>query len=115
MWSEMDDNVRREIMEKGEWARPSDYDEERYPITRNLIEDGRKNLLLGGSIKLSCPVRIIQGMNDPDVPWKHAMKLMDRIEGNPTIILVKNGDHRLSTEEDLVRMQNALNALLEEA
>jgi pimeloyl-ACP methyl ester carboxylesterase len=115
MWAEMEDSIRREIMETGEWLRPSEYDEEPYPITRNLIEDGRRNLLLDGPIKLSCPVRIIQGMNDPDVPWSHAMKLMDCIEGNPTITLVKEGDHRLSTEEDLVRMRNVLEALLSEA
>ena len=112
MWAEMPDKVRRQIMETGEWERPSAYGEEPYPITRNLIEDGRKNLLLGGSLELSCPVRIVQGMKDPDVPWQHAMKLVDRIEGNPTITLVKNGDHRLSTGEDLARIQNALDALL---
>ena len=114
IWSELEDSVRRQIMDTGEWTRPSAYDEEPYPITRNLIEDGRKNLLLGGPIQLSCPVRIIQGMNDPDVPWNHAMKLMDRIAGNPTITLVKEGDHRLSTEEDLVRMRNTLATLLSE-
>lgn len=114
MWSEMEEDIRRQIMETGEWSRPSDYDEEPYPITRNLIEDGRKNLLLGGPIKLSCPVRIIQGMHDPDVPWSHAVELLDRIEGNPTITLVKQGDHRLSSEEDLVRMRNALDVLLGE-
>ena len=104
MWAEFGDKVRRQIMETGEWARPSDYGEESYPITRNLIEDGRKNLLLGGTLNLSCPVRIIQGMKDPDVPWQHAMKLQECVEGNPTVTLVKNGDHRLSTEEDLARM-----------
>jgi pimeloyl-ACP methyl ester carboxylesterase len=112
MWAEMEDNIRRQIMETGEWSRPSAYGEEPYPITRNLIEDGRKNLLLGGRLNLSCPVRIVQGMKDPDVPWQHTMKLLEGIEGNPTITLVKNGDHRLSTDEDLARMRNALDALL---
>jgi len=112
MWAEFGDNVRRQIMETGEWARPSDYGEEPYPITRNLIEDGRKNLLLGGTLNLSCPVRIIQGMKDPDVPWQHAMKLQECVEGNPTVTLVKNGDHRLSTEEDLARIRNTLDGLL---
>jgi hypothetical protein len=112
IWAEMGDRVRRQILETGEWVRPSDYGEEPYPITRNLIEDGRKNLVLGGALNISCPVRIIQGMKDPDVPWQHAMKLLECIEGGPTITLVKNGDHRLSTDEDLARMQNALEALI---
>ncbi len=114
MWAEMSDEVQRQIMETGEWERTSAYGEEPYPITRELIEDGRKNLLLGGPIALSCPVRILQGMTDPDVPWQHAMKLLERIEGNPAITLVKQGDHRLSTGEDLARMRNALDALLSE-
>lgn len=114
MWADMPEEVRRQIMDEGEWEHPSAYGEDPYPITRTLIEDGRKNLLLGGSIALSCPVRVLQGMEDPDVPWQHAMKLIDRIEGNPAITLVKRGDHRLSTEEDLVRMRSALDALLSE-
>jgi pimeloyl-ACP methyl ester carboxylesterase len=114
MWAEMSEAVRRQIMETGVWERPSAYGEAPYPITRDLIEDGRKNLLLGGPIALSCPVRILQGMADPDVPWQHAMKLVERVEGNPTITLIKQGDHRLSTPEDLVRIRNAADALLAE-
>ena len=114
IWAEMSDEVRRQIMETGEWERPSAYGEEPYPITRDLIEDGRKNLLLGSPITLSCPVRILQGMADPDVPWQHAMKLVERIEGNLVITLVKQGDHRLSMPQDLARMRNALDVLLSE-
>jgi pimeloyl-ACP methyl ester carboxylesterase len=114
MWAEMPEEVRRQIMETGKWERPSSYGEESYPITRNLIEDGRNNLLLGGRIALACPVRILQGMEDPDVPWQHALKLMDLIDGNPTMTLIKNGDHRLSTAEDLARMRAAADALLAE-
>jgi pimeloyl-ACP methyl ester carboxylesterase len=112
MWEEMSDDVRRTIMNEGEWLRPSEYGEEPYPITRNLIEDGRGNLVLGGAIDLPIPIRIIQGMADPDVPWRHAMKLVEQIEGNPEITLVKQGDHRLSTPEDLARMTAALENLL---
>ena len=114
MWAEMSDEVRQKIMDKGEWQRPSTYGEDPYPITRNLIEDGRKNLILGGPIALSCPVRILQGMADSDVPWQHAMKLVEKIEGNTVITLVRRGDHRLSTEEDLARMQSALDTLVSE-
>ena len=114
MWEEMEPEVRRQIMEKGEWQRPSAYGEEAYPITRELIEDGRKNLLLGAPIALGCPVRILQGMRDPDVPLTHAMKLVERLPGDTEITLVKDGDHRLSKPADLKRMEQALDALMGE-
>ena len=57
------------------WQRPSEYSPEPYPITRALIEEGRKHLLLGGLIETGCPVRILQGVEDPDVPWQHAVEL----------------------------------------
>ncbi|HYM17229.1 MAG TPA: alpha/beta hydrolase [Micropepsaceae bacterium] len=112
MWAEMEPEVRREIMGKGEWQRPSAYGEEPYPITRALIEDGRSNLVLQGPIELPCPVRILQGLKDPDVPWQHALKLVERLSGNPVITLIKQGDHRLSTPSDIRRMYEALDALV---
>ena len=115
MWNEMPEEARRQIDEKGEWLRPSEYGEAPYPITRALIEDGRNNLLLGAPIPLAIPVRIIQGMEDPDVPWRHALALVERLEGNPSLTLVKRGDHRLSTPDDLVRMKHELEALLRSA
>ena len=114
IWARMNPDIRREIMEKGEWSRPSAYQDGTYPITRGLIEDGRKNLVLNGPIAISCPVRILQGMMDPDVPWQHAMKLVEHLSGNPTITLIKEGDHRLSTPADLARIEQALDGLLAE-
>jgi pimeloyl-ACP methyl ester carboxylesterase len=112
MWSRLPGEIQREIMEKGEWLWPSSHDAEPYPITRKLIEDGRKNLILDGPIALDFPVRILQGMMDPDVPWMHAVKTVERIEGDVTLTLIKNGDHRLSEPEDLARMTRALEDLL---
>jgi pimeloyl-ACP methyl ester carboxylesterase len=112
MWAEMPDDIRRQIMEEGEWLRPSEYGEEPYPITRALIEDGRENLVMGETISLPIPVHIIQGIADPDVPWRHALDLFERLEGNPEITLVKQGDHRLSTPEDLSRMVVTLEKLI---
>ena len=114
MWEEMEPEIRRQIMEEGEWQRPSAYGEEGYPITRGLIEDGRNNLVLGAPIALDCPARILQGMCDPDVPWQHAMKLVECLPGDTVITLVKDGDHRLSKPADLKRMEQALDALLGE-
>jgi pimeloyl-ACP methyl ester carboxylesterase len=114
IWARMTPDIRREVMERGSWQRPSAYGDGPYPITRALIEDGRRHLLLDDPIRIDCPVHILQGIQDPDVPWQHALKLVDRLSGNPTLTLIKNGDHRLSTPEDLARIARALDAILAE-
>ena len=94
--------------------RPSAYSPEPYPITRGLIEDGRRHLLLDGPpITTGCPVHILQGMEDPDVPWRHAMKLVEHLPGeNVVTTLIRDGDHRLSRPEDLQRLTAALDGIL---
>jgi pimeloyl-ACP methyl ester carboxylesterase len=105
MWKKFDAPIRREIEEKGSWQRPSQYAEEPYPITRDLIEDGRNHLLLGGLIETGSPVRILQGVQDPDVPWQHAVELSSRLAHDDVVLtLVKDGDHRLSRPEDIERL-----------
>jgi pimeloyl-ACP methyl ester carboxylesterase len=111
MWPRLPVEIQRQIMEQGEWLRPTEYDPEPYPITRALIEDGRQHLLLGSPLKFPFPVRILQGMKDPDVPWQHALRLTEAIEGDVTLTLVKNGDHRLSTPPDLRRMTRTIREL----
>ena len=113
LWAKYPPDVQRKIMEEGEWAWPSLYDAEPYPITRALIEDGRKHLILGErAIPLACPVRILQGMKDPDVPWTHALTLMNKIDGEVSATLVPDGDHRLSTPPDIARMEKTLETLI---
>lgn len=112
LWSRLPEAARRQIMEEGEWQRPSAYDPEPYPITRGLIEDGRKHLLMDAPIRLSCPVRILQGMEDPDVPWEHVLKFTRLVEGDVTLTLVNQGDHRLSTPEDVALIERALDGLI---
>jgi pimeloyl-ACP methyl ester carboxylesterase len=109
MWKQMSAAVKREIMEKGSWQRPSAYSEAPYPITRNLIEDGRKHLILGELIEPGCPVRILQGVRDEDVPWDHAVQLVSRIAREDVVLsLIKDGDHRLSRPEDIERLLAAV-------
>ena len=104
--------VKRQIETSGSWQRPSDYSPEPYVITRGLIEDGRKHLLLGGLIETGCPVRILQGVQDPDVPWQHAMELSSRLARDDVVLtLVKDGDHRLSRPEDIERLIAAVKEL----
>jgi len=108
MWQCFPAKVKREIETSGVWLRPSEYGEP-YPITRTLIEDGRNHLLLGSMIETGCPVRILQGVQDPDVPWNHAVALTSRLAQDDVVLtLVKDGDHRLSRPEDLDRLTNAV-------
>ena len=109
MWKKFSPKIKREIEQKGFWQRPSQYSEEPYPITKTLIEEGRTHLLLGGLIETGCPVRILQGVNDEDVPWQHAVELTTRLAHDDVVLtLVKDGDHRLSRPEDVERLIAAL-------
>ena len=113
MWAEFSPEVKREIEEKGSWLRPSVYGEEPYPITRALIEDGRRHLLLDKPIEVGCPVRILQGAQDPDVPFAHAMKLVSCLAQDDVVLtLVKDGDHRLSRPEDIERLLHTIDELV---
>jgi pimeloyl-ACP methyl ester carboxylesterase len=109
MWKRFPPAIKQEIEEKGGWTRPSDYSEEPHLITRGLIEDGRNHLLLGSMIETGCPVRILQGVQDPDVPWQHAVDLTSRFARDDVVLtLVKDGDHRLSRPEDIERLVAAV-------
>lgn len=88
---------------------PSQYSDTPYRITRALIEDGAQHLLLGGVIETGCPVTILQGGKDPDVPQAHAITLTTHILHDPvTLTLIPDGDHRLSRDEDLARLRDAV-------
>lgn len=106
MWKGFSPDIRREIETKGVWLRPSQYgDGTPYPITRDLIEEGRNHLLLGGSIEVGCPVRILQGAKDPDVPWQHAFALVHRLPADDVVLtMIQDGDHRLSRPQDIARI-----------
>jgi pimeloyl-ACP methyl ester carboxylesterase len=110
MWKNFSPAVKKEIETKGVWLRPSDYgDGSPYPITRNLIEEGRNHLVLGSAIDLGCPVRILQGAKDPDVPWQHAFALTHRLPADDVVLtLIQDGDHRLSRPQDIARILAAV-------
>ena len=109
IWARAPDAARRAIMDEGVWRRPSAYSSEPDCFTRALIEDGRKHLLLGGMIRTRAPTVVLQGMQDPDVPFAHALALMQRLGDDPaTLTLIKDGDHRLSRPQDLELLFDAL-------
>ena len=114
IWQRMPEDVKSAIMEKGVWRREAANDSEAHPITRALIEDGRNNLILDQAMAVAYPVRILQGMADIDVPWPHAIKVVESLVGNVTITLVKNGDHRLSSPGDLRLLEISLESLIAE-
>jgi pimeloyl-ACP methyl ester carboxylesterase len=112
MWERFPEDLRRRVQETGVYHRPSAYSDEPYPITWKLIEDGRRHLLLDRPIQVGCPVHILQGMEDPDVPWSHALELVEHLPGDSaSVTLIRDGDHRLSRPEDIERLIAAVAAM----
>jgi pimeloyl-ACP methyl ester carboxylesterase len=114
MWQRFPAEVRKAITRDGQWLRPSQYGCA-YPITRALIEEGRNHLLLHAPIAIAAPVRLLHGQLDPDVPWQHSLRIAERLTGRDVeVTLVKDGDHRLSSEANLALLGRTLGALLGE-
>lgn len=113
MWAKMPPDVRRAIAEDGRWQYQPD-GAEAYPITRALIEDGRKCLVLGTKLEVRGPVRILHGEADNDVPWQHGLRLMDVLTGDVSFTLVKGADHRLSTAANLLLIERTVESVLKD-
>ena len=112
IWATLDDEGRRTLTETGEIVMPCDYGDDPYPITMGLIEEGRDHLLLGAPIALRRPIHLLQGMRDEDVPWRTALQIAERVESERvTVELIKDGDHRLSRDEDLARLCAAVEGI----
>jgi pimeloyl-ACP methyl ester carboxylesterase len=113
MWDEMTPAQRRRIRKDGFLAEPSAYSDEPDIITLALIEDGTRHLFGNHPIETGCPVHVIQGMQDQDVPWSHATKLMERLAFDDAVLtLVRDGDHRLSRPEDIERLLSAVEGMM---
>lgn len=112
MWAAMAPPERATLLREGVLHVPSQYGEP-YAITRALIEDGRQHLLLGGPIEIPCPIRLLHGQRDPDVPWETALRITEQVTSDDVrVTLVKDGDHRLSRPQDLILLCETLGALL---
>jgi pimeloyl-ACP methyl ester carboxylesterase len=111
MWDSFGPSARADLAEKGVWLQPSQYGDP-YPITAGLIADGRRHLLLKQGLDCDCPVRILQGDADPDVPLTHALKVYEALRGpDITLTVIKAGDHRLSTPGQLRIIRETVMAL----
>ena len=112
MWAQMQKLTLTRLMTEGVILQPSQYQEAPMEISRALIEDGRRHLLLRGPIDIRCPVRLLHGTADPDVPWSTSTRLAERLaSADVTVTLVKDGDHRLSRRQDLQRIFVAIEEL----
>jgi pimeloyl-ACP methyl ester carboxylesterase len=101
MWKQFPDAIKREVLEKGVWMRPSQYGDA-YPITRGLIEDGRRHLIGHERWNPGRPIVILHGRLDPDVPFAHSERLVGNLDGGWTrLVDVPDGEHRLSRPEDI--------------
>jgi pimeloyl-ACP methyl ester carboxylesterase len=96
----------RAILERdGRLERPSQYSPEPSVFTWRLIEEGRRHLLLKDRLALACPVRLLHGQSDPDVPWEYSLRIAAHLDAPDVVTtLVKGGDHRLSTPADIARL-----------
>ncbi|HUD60461.1 MAG TPA: alpha/beta hydrolase [Acetobacteraceae bacterium] len=112
MWQAMTFAERATLMRNGILDVPSEYGGP-YPITRALIEDGRTHLVLDAPIGIDCSVRLLHGQQDPDVPWEMSMRIAERLTSKDVqVLLVKDGDHRLSRPQDLALLTRTLAPLL---
>ncbi len=96
----------------GRLERPSQYSPEPSVFTWKLIEEGRNHLLLDKALALPCPVRLLHGQDDPDVPWQYSLQIAEHLEAPDVVTtLIKGGDHRLSTPADIARLIAAVEEL----
>jgi len=101
MWQRASSEARLAIAQDGVWYRPSQYGDDPYPITRHLLEDGAAHLLGDALWDPVCPVDIIHGRLDPDIPFRHSQRLVEKLVNSPvTLTEVADGEHRLSRTQD---------------
>lgn len=114
MWASLSEDQRAKLSADEQIEQPSEYSEDPYIISKVLIEDGRRNLLLRNSIPITTPVRLLQGQRDDDVPWQTALTIAEKLTGeNVETILIKDGDHRLSRPQDLKILCSTLDRLIQ--
>jgi pimeloyl-ACP methyl ester carboxylesterase len=113
IWDALNKKQKQEILAHGKTTVKSDYDDAGYPITKKLIEDGRKHLLLGGLIDVDCPVHLIHGMKDADVPWEVSLSINEKLATKDVrTTLVEEGDHRMSSAKDIQLLVKCVDKIL---
>eukprot|EP01035_Chromulina_nebulosa_P018941 gene18941-24749_t len=117
LWKKLSDEVKEKILNEGVYE--ITWGHEKYPITRNLIEDGRKNLLLNGapgSVNVRCPVRLIHGLSDEEVPYQLAVQLVDNLaSSDASVVLLKKSTHSMDREADFKTMRSMIIEVIDAA
>ena len=109
IWPSLTETQQKDFVRQGIIQTPSQYEEQGFPITLQLIEEAREHLVLPKAIDIDCPVHLIHGVADKDVPWIFSQRLSRRIKSpEVTLTLIKNGDHRLNTPLALGRLSSLL-------
>lgn len=112
MWERFPPEIQQTVLETGFYKRPSAYGDGDYKITYKLIEDGRKHLISDAPLHLGCPVHILHGRQDPDVPWEHGHALINLLpHDDVNFTLIPDGDHRLSREQDIALLKRTIEKL----
>ncbi|MGB1547770.1 MAG: alpha/beta hydrolase [Alphaproteobacteria bacterium] len=114
IWEKLSEAQHAALSQDGFFEVAGEYDEAPTRITQRLIEEAREHLLLRGEIPLRCPVRLLHGMADEDVPWETSLRLLHRLQSEDVAAtFIKHGDHRLSGENDIRRLERTLEELLD--
>jgi len=112
MWEGYDEDIRQTLMTDGVYYEPTEYGDEPYAVSYNLITEADQHLILNRPIQLDCPVRLLHGQKDADVPAHWSERICAALTSNDVVITyVKNGDHRLSSDADLKRLCAAVKEL----
>ena len=114
LWADLTEVQRAILMRDDRIELPSDYADSPYVYTRALVEDGRANRIMDAPIGYAGPVRLLQGQADPEVPWQLSLDIAERLNSSDVqVILLKDGDHRLSRPADLALLTATIESLLE--
>ena len=112
MWLKLSPDQKAELQNRGEIFDPTAPPDMQVPVTLRLIEEARQHLMLRAKINITCPVHLLQGLHDEEVPWQHTLRIVENIaHDNVRATFIKDGDHRLSRSEDLELLWNILKSL----
>ena len=116
MWDRFSEKTKQILESEGVYYEESEYGSDPYTVTMKLIVDGQKHLLLDRPIHLNCPMRLLHGMEDCSVPWMTASRLAKKMQSEDIrILLLKDGDHRLSRDQDIVCLKLMLDEIIKKS